>query len=108
MLSRENAHEAVVIMFEQAVMRMEELNEPGRRCLYEEYKEWIEGFGDKGQEQDAIIFKYMFKPLINSTFISSKQFELRNESYKFSQKILLRILTPSVEGTNKQKGKDKE
>ena len=51
MLSRENAHEAIVIMFEQAVKRMEELNEPSRRCLYEEYKEWIEGLGDKGKNK---------------------------------------------------------
>ena len=65
MLSRESAHEAVVIMFEQAVKRMEELNEPCRRCLYEEYKEWIEGFGDKGKEEDAMSFKYMGKPQIN-------------------------------------------
>ena len=92
MISRENAHQAIEIMFEQAVKRMEELNEPCRRCLYEEYKEWIEGFGDKGQEQDAIIFKYMGKPLINSTFISSKQFELRNESHKFSQKMVAKYI----------------
>ena len=52
-------------MFAQAIKRMEELNEPGRRCLYEEYKEWIEGFGDKGKGQDAMIFKYMGKPQIN-------------------------------------------
>ena len=65
MLSRESAHEAVVIMFEQAVKRMEELNEPGISCLYEEYKEWIEGLGDKGEEQDAMIFKYMGKSQIN-------------------------------------------
>ena len=65
MLSRENAHKAVVIMFEQAVKRMEELNEPGRRCLYEEYKEWIEGFGDNAKGQDAMIFKYIGKTQIN-------------------------------------------
>ena len=65
MISRENAHESIVIMFEQAVKRMEELNEPSRRCLYEEYKEWIEGFSDKAKEQDAIIFKYIGKPQIN-------------------------------------------
>ena len=65
MLSRENAHESILIMFEQAVKRMEELNEPGRRRLYEEYKEWIEGLGDKGKEQDAMIFKYMGKPQVN-------------------------------------------
>jgi len=62
MLSRENAHEAIEIMFEQAVKRMEELNEPARRCLYEEYKEWIEGLGDKGKGQDAMIFKYIGDP----------------------------------------------
>ena len=65
MLSRENAHEAVVIMFEQAVKRMEELNEPGRSSLYEEYKEWIEGFGDTAKGQDAMIFKYIGKTQIN-------------------------------------------
>jgi len=65
MISRGNAHEAVEIMFAQAIKRMEELNEPGRRCLYEEYKEWLEGFGDKGKGQDAMIFKYMGKPQIN-------------------------------------------
>ena len=65
MISRGNAHEAVEIMFTQAIKRMEELNEPGRRCLYEEYKEWIEGFGDKGKGQDAMIFEYMGKPQIN-------------------------------------------
>tara|TARA_Y100001968_G_scaffold319366_1_gene350773 strand:- start:269 stop:466 length:198 start_codon:yes stop_codon:yes gene_type:complete len=65
MLSRENAHEAIEIMFRQAVKRMEELNEPSRRCLYEEYKEWIEGFGDNAKGQDAMIFKYMGKPQIN-------------------------------------------
>tara|TARA_Y100001968_G_scaffold265286_1_gene254439 strand:- start:679 stop:876 length:198 start_codon:yes stop_codon:yes gene_type:complete len=65
MLSRENAHEAIEIMFEQAVRRMEKLNEPGRRCLYEEYKEWIDGLGDEGREQDAMIFKYMGKSQIN-------------------------------------------
>ena len=62
MLSRESAHEAVVIMFEQAVKRMEELNEPGRRCLYEEYKEWIEGLGDKGEEQDAVSYTHLTLP----------------------------------------------
>ena len=65
MLSRENAHEAIVIMFEQAVKRMEELNEPCRSCLYEEYREWIEGLVDKGKGQDAMIFKYMGNPQIN-------------------------------------------
>jgi len=65
MISRGNAHEAVEIMFEQALKRMEELNEPGRRCLYEEYREWIEGLGDKGKGQDAMIFKYMGNPQIN-------------------------------------------
>ena len=65
MLSRENAHEAIEIMFEQAVKRMEELNEPGRRCLYEEYKEWIEGLEDLEKGQDAMIFKYMGNPQIN-------------------------------------------
>ena len=65
MLSRENAHEAIEIMFEQAVKRMEELNEPARSCLYEEYKEWIEGIGDQAKGQDAMIFKYIGKPKIN-------------------------------------------
>ena len=65
MLSRENAHKAIEIMFQQAVKRMEELNEPGRRCLYEEYKEWIEGLGDKSKGQYAMIFKYMGNPQIN-------------------------------------------
>jgi len=65
MLSRENAHEAIEIMFKQAVKRMEELNEPARRCLYEEYKEWIEGFGDTAKGQDAMIFKYIGKTQIN-------------------------------------------
>ena len=35
------------------------LNEPYRQCLFEEYKEWIEGLGDEGIGQDAIIFKYI-------------------------------------------------
>ena len=61
MLSKKNAHKAIEIMFEQAVNRMDELNESGRRCLYEEYKEWIEGLGDKGKRQDAIIFGYIGK-----------------------------------------------
>ena len=65
MLSKKNAHEAIEIMFEQAVKRMNELNEPGRRCIYEEYKEWIEGFGDKAKGQDAIIFKYIGNTNIN-------------------------------------------
>ena len=52
-------------MFEQAVMRMEELNEPARRCLYEEYKEWIEGLGYKGKGQDAMILKYIGNSQIN-------------------------------------------
>ena len=62
MLSKENAHEAIEIMFEQAIKRMEKLNEPARRCLYEEYKEWIDGLGDKGRGQDAIIFRYIGNP----------------------------------------------
>ena len=61
MLSKDNAHKAVEIMFEQAVRRMKELNEPARRSLYEEYKEWIEGFGNKAEGQDAIIFRYIEK-----------------------------------------------
>ena len=65
MLSRENAHEAIVIMFEQAVKHMEKLNELGRSCLYEEYREWIEGLGDKGKGEDVMIFKYMGNTLIN-------------------------------------------
>ena len=65
MLSRENAHEAIEIMFKQAVKRMKELNEPTRSCLYEEYKEWIEGLNDKGKGQDAIFFGYIGKPQIN-------------------------------------------
>ena len=59
MLSKENAHEAIEIMFEQAIKRMEKLNEPTRKCIYEEYKEWIDGLGDKGIDQDAIIFRYI-------------------------------------------------
>ena len=39
MLSKENAHKAIEIMFEQAVKRMNELNDSSRQCLYEEYKE---------------------------------------------------------------------
>tara|TARA_Y100001968_G_scaffold28189_1_gene21873 strand:+ start:439 stop:636 length:198 start_codon:yes stop_codon:yes gene_type:complete len=65
MLSKKNAHKAIEIMFEQAVNRMDELNESGRRCLYEEYKEWIEGLGDKGKGQDAIVFRYIGNPQIN-------------------------------------------
>ena len=65
MISRKNAHEAIEIMFEQAVKRMNELNEPSRRCIYEEYKEWIEGFGDNAKGQDAIIFKYIGNTNIN-------------------------------------------
>ena len=65
MISRGNAHEAVEIMFEQALKRMEELNETGRRCLYEEYREWIEGLGDKGKGQDALFFGYIGKSKIN-------------------------------------------
>ena len=59
MLSKENAHKSIEIMFGHAIKRIEELNEPYRQCLFEEYKEWIEGFGDKGIGQDAIVFKYI-------------------------------------------------
>tara|TARA_Y100001968_G_scaffold40765_1_gene30938 strand:+ start:94 stop:291 length:198 start_codon:yes stop_codon:yes gene_type:complete len=65
MLSKENAHKAIELMFEQAINRMNELNDSSRQCLYEEYKEWIDGLGDKGMGQDAIIFKYIGKPQIN-------------------------------------------
>ena len=65
MLSRENAHEAIKIMFKQAVKRMEELNETGRSSLYKEYKEWIQGFDDKAKGQDAMIFKYIGNPKIS-------------------------------------------
>ena len=65
MLSKDNAHEAIEVMFEEAVRRMEQLNETARTCLYEEYKEWIEGFGDNAKGQDAMIFKYIGKPQIN-------------------------------------------
>ena len=65
MLSKENAHKAIELMFTHAVRRMDELNDSRRQCLYEEYKEWIDGLGDKGREQDAIIFKYIGNPKIN-------------------------------------------
>ena len=65
MISKENAHEAIEIMFAQAIKRMNELNESSRKCLYEEYKEWIDGFGDQGKGQDAIIFRYIDNPKIN-------------------------------------------
>ena len=56
MLSKDNAHKSIEIMYKHALKRIEELNEPYRQCLFEEYKEWIEGFGDKGIGQDAIVF----------------------------------------------------
>ena len=59
MLSKENAHKSIEIMFGHAIKRIEELNEPYRQCLFEEYKEWIEGLGDEGIGQDAIVFKYI-------------------------------------------------
>ena len=65
MLSKDNAHKSIEIMFEHALKRIEELNEPYRQCLFEEYKEWTEGLGDKGIDQDAIIFKYIGKLGIN-------------------------------------------
>ena len=65
MLSKENAHKAIELMFEQAVKRMNELNDSNRQCLYEEYKEWIDGLGEKGRGQDAIIFKYIGNSKIN-------------------------------------------
>ena len=65
MLSKENAHKAIEIMFEQAVKRMNELNDSSRQCLYEEYKEWIDNLDDQDKGQDAIIFKYIGNPPIN-------------------------------------------
>ncbi len=65
MLSRENAHKAIEIMFEQAVKRMNELNDSSRQCLYEEYKEWIDNLEEQGKSQDAIIFRYIGDPQIN-------------------------------------------
>tara|TARA_Y100001968_G_C18830412_1_gene468845 strand:- start:209 stop:406 length:198 start_codon:yes stop_codon:yes gene_type:complete len=59
MLSIENAHKAIEIMFDQALKRMNELNDSSRQCLYEEYKEWIDNLGDQGEGQDAIIFRYI-------------------------------------------------
>ena len=64
MLSKKNAHEAIETMFAQALKRMKELNEPNRICLYEEYKEWIEGLSDKGKGEDAIFFGYIGKSKI--------------------------------------------
>ena len=46
-------------MLKQTVKRMNELNDTSRKCLYEEYKEWIDGLGEKGKGQDAIIFRYI-------------------------------------------------
>ena len=51
-------------MFEQVVKRMERLNDHGRRCIHEEYREWIEDLGDEERRQDAMIFKYMGNPQI--------------------------------------------
>ena len=65
MLSKQNAHKAIEIMLEQAVNRMNELNDSGRRCLYEEYKEWIDSLEEKGKGQDAIVFRYIGNPQIN-------------------------------------------
>ena len=64
MLSKEKAHEAIEIMFEQAVKRINEINDSSRKCLYEEYKEWIDNLDEKGEEQDAVIFKYIGNPEI--------------------------------------------
>ena len=63
MLSKK-AHEAIEIMFEQAVKRINEINDSSRKCLYEEYKEWIDNLDEKGEEQDAVIFKYIGNPEI--------------------------------------------
>tara|TARA_Y100001968_G_scaffold194786_1_gene178706 strand:+ start:239 stop:436 length:198 start_codon:yes stop_codon:yes gene_type:complete len=65
MRSKGNAHRAIEIMFEAAINRMKELDDAGRRCLYEEYREWIQSLGDKGIEQEAIFFKYIGKTEIN-------------------------------------------
>ena len=64
MISKEKAHEAIEIMFEQAVKRINEINDSSRQCLYEEYKEWIDNLDEKGEEQDAVIFKYIGNPEI--------------------------------------------
>ena len=64
MISKEKAHEAIEIMFEQAVKRINEINDSSRKCLYEEYKEWIDNLDEKGEEQDAVIFKYIGNPEI--------------------------------------------
>ena len=65
MRSNGNAQQAIEIMFECAINRMKKLDDEGRRCLYEEYREWIQGLGEKGIEQEAIFFKYIGKPKIN-------------------------------------------
>ena len=65
MLSKENAHKAIELMFEQAVKRMNELNDSSRQCLYEEYQELIDCLSDKGKGQDAMIFKYIGEPQTN-------------------------------------------
>ena len=59
MISSKNANKAIEIMFEHAVKRLNELNESDRRCLYEEYKEWIEGLIENSKGQYAIIFSYI-------------------------------------------------
>ena len=61
MRSKGNAHQAIEIMFESAINRMKELDDEGRICLYEEYREWIQGIGNKGIGQEAIFFKYIDK-----------------------------------------------
>ena len=65
MLSKDSAHQAIEIMFESALRRMKKLDDAGRKCLYEEYKEWIQGLGGNGIGQEAIIFKYIGKPQVN-------------------------------------------
>ena len=59
MRSNGNAKQAIEIMLECAINRMKKLDDEGRRCLYEEYREWIEGLGEKGITQEAIFFKYI-------------------------------------------------
>ena len=61
MSSKGNAHQAIEIMFESAINRMKELDDAGKKCLYEEYREWIQGLSDKGIGQEAIFFKYIGK-----------------------------------------------
>ena len=84
MLSKYNAHISIEIVLGHALKRIEELNEPYTQCLFEEYKEWIEGFGDKGIGQDAIVFKYIGNIDMNQVIISMNIF---NQTNKFKKNI---------------------